>query len=101
MYEFSAEEPLSAGTFQKAIKIQETFFAQQQMNFIDEVHNKNQNKLLDKIYALLRENNGKVLIREAYRQLHIDKASLLQLVEQDPSLRLDDKYICCDNCDSN
>ena len=55
MYEFPAEEPLSADTFQKAIKIQEAFFAQQQMNFIDEVNNKNQGKLLDKIYALLRE----------------------------------------------
>ena len=51
MYEFPAEEPLSADTFQKAIKIQETFFAQQQMNFIDEVNNKNQSKLLEKIYA--------------------------------------------------
>lgn len=55
MYEFPAEEPLSADTFQKAIKIQEAFFAQQQMKFIDDVYNKNQGKLLDKIYALLRE----------------------------------------------
>lgn len=101
MYEFSAEEPLSADTFQKAIKIQEAFFAQQQMNFIDEVNNKNQGKLLDKIYALLRENNGKVPIRKAYRQLHIDKDPFIQLVEQYPWLHLDDGYIYCDSCDSN
>lgn len=101
MYEFSAEEPLSADTFQKAIKIQETFFAPQQMSFIDEVHNKNQNKLLDKIYALLRKNNGKVPIREAYRKLHIDKDPFVQLVEQYPWLHLDDGYIYCDNCDNN
>ena len=101
MYEFPAEEPLSADTFQKAIKIQEAFFAQQQMKFIDEVHNKNQNKLLDKIYALLRENNGKVPIREAYRKLHIYRDPFVQLVEQYPWLHLDDGYIYCDNCDSN
>lgn len=101
MYEFPAEEPLSADTFQKAIKIQETFFAQQQMNFIDEVNNKNQSKLLEKIYAFLRENNGKVPIREAYRKLHIDKDPFVQLVEQYPWLHLDDGYIYCDNCDSN
>ena len=101
MYEFPAEEPLSADTFQKAIKIQETFFAPQQMNFIDEVNNKNQNKLQDKIYVLLRENNGKVPIREAYRKLHIDKDPFVQLVEQYPWLRLDDGYVYCDNCDSN
>ena len=101
MYEFPAEEPLSADTFQKAIKIQETFFVQQQMNFINKVNNKNQDKLLDKIYVLLRENNGKVPIREAYRKLHIDKDPFVQLVEQNPSLRLDDGYVYCDNCDSN
>lgn len=101
MYEFPAEEPLSADTFQKAIKIQKTFFAQQQMNFIDKVYNKNQDKLLDKFYALLLENNGKVPIREAYRKLHIDKDPFVQLVEQNPSLRLDDGYVYCDNCDSN
>ena len=101
MYEFSAEEPLSADTFQKAIKIQEAFFAQQQMKFIDDVHNKNQSKLLDKIYALLQENNGKVPIREAYRKLHIDKDPFVQLVEQYPWLRLDNNYVYCDNCDSN
>ena len=101
MYEFPAEEPLSTDTFQKAIKIQKTFFAQQQMNFIDKVNNKNQNKLLDKIYVLLRENNGKVPIREAYRKLHIDKDPFVQLVEQNPSLRLDDGYVYCDNCDNN
>ena len=101
MYEFPAEEPLSADTFQKAIKIQETFFAPQQMNFIDYVNNKNQNKLLDKIYVLLWENNGKVPIREAYRKLHIDKDPFVRLVEQNPSLRLDDGYVYCDNCDSN
>ena len=101
IYENPVEKLLSADTFQKAIKIQETFFAPQQMSFIDEVHTKNQNKLLDKIYALLRKNNGKVPIREAYRKLHIDKDPFVQLVEQDPSLRLDDKYICCDNCDNN
>ena len=101
MYEFSAEEPLSADTFQKAIKIQEAFFAQQQMKFIDDVHNKNQSKLLDKIYALLQKNNGKVTIREAYRKLHIYKDPFVQLVEQYPWLHLDDGYIYCDNCDSN
>ena len=101
MYEFSSEEPLSADTFQKAIKIQEAFFAQQQMKFIDDVHNKNQSKLLDKIYALLRENNGKVPIREAYRKLHIYRDPFIQLVEQYPWLHLDDGYIYCDNCDSN
>lgn len=101
MYEFPAEEPLSADTFQKAIKIQETFFAPQQMNFIDKVYNKNQDKLLDKFYALLRENNGKVPIREAYRKLHIYKDPFVQLVEQYPWLHLDDGYIYCDNCDSN
>ncbi len=101
MYEFPAEEPLSADTFQKAIKIQKTFFAQQQMNFIDKVYNKNQDKLLDKFYALLLENNGKVPIREAYRKLHIDKDPFVQLVEQDPWLRLDNKYVYCDNRDSN
>ena len=71
------------------------------MKFIDEVHNKNQSKLLDKIYALLRENNGKVLIREAYRKLHIYRDPFIQLVEQYPWLHLDDGYIYCDNCDSN
>ena len=101
MYEFPAEEPLSADTFQKAIKIQETFFVQQQMNFINKVNNKNQDKLLDKIYVLLRENNGKVPIREAYRKLHIDKDPFVQLVEQYPWLRLDNNYVYCDNCDSN
>ncbi len=101
MYEFPIEEPLSADTFQKAIKIQKTFFAQQQMNFIDKVYNKNQDKLLDKFYALLRENNGKVPIREAYHKLHIDKDPFVQLVEQYPGLHLDDGYIYCDNCDSN
>lgn len=101
IYEFSDEEPLSADTFQKAIKIQEVFFVQQQINFIDYVNNKNQNKLLDKFYVLLRENNGKVPIREAYRKLHIDKDPFVQLVEQNPSLRLDDGYVYCDNCDSN
>ena len=101
MYEFPAEEPLSADTFQKAIKIQEAFFAQQQMKFIDDVHNKNQSKLLDKIYALLQKNNGKVPIREAYRKLHIDKDPFIQLVEQYPWLHLDDGYIYCDSCDSN
>lgn len=103
MYEFPAEETLSADTFQKAIKIQETFFAPQQMNFIDYVNNKNQARLLDKCYALLRENNGKVLIREAYRKLRIDKDPFVQLVEQDPSLHLDDKLsivTICDSCDN-
>ena len=49
MYEFPAD------IFQKAIKIQETFFVQQQMNFMDEVNNKNQNRLLDEFYTLFAE----------------------------------------------
>ena len=97
MYEFPAEKNLSADTFRKAIKIQKTFFAQQQMNFINEVNNKNQDNLLDKIYVLLRGNNGKVPIREAYRKLHIDKDPFVQLVEQYPVLRFDDKYVYCDS----
>ena len=97
IYENPVEKLLSADTFQKAIKIQEAFFAQQQMKFIDEVNNKNQSKLLEKIYAFLRENNGKVPIREAYRKLHIDKDPFVQLVEQYPWLHLDDGYIYCDN----
>ena len=95
------EKLLSADTFQKALKIQDSFFVQQQMNFIDFIYNKEQANALNKIYELLHKNNQKLSIRDTYRQLHIDKASLLQLVEQNPSLRLDDKYICCDNCDSN
>ena len=71
------------------------------MNFIDFIYNKEQDNALNKIYELLHKNNQKLYIRDTYRQLHIDKASLLQLVEQNPSLRLYDKYICCDNCDSN
>ena len=101
IYENPVEKLLSADTFQKALKIQESFFVQQQMNFIDFIYNKEQDNALNKIYELLHKNNQKLSIRDTYRQLHIDKASLLQLVEQNPSLRLDDKYICCDNCDSN
>ena len=101
IYENPVEKLLSADTFQKALKIQESFFVQQQMNFIDFIYNKEQDNALNKIYELLHKNNQKLSIRDTYRQLHIDKASLLQLVEQDPSLRLDNKYICCDNCDSN
>lgn len=101
IYENPVEKLLSAHTFQKALKIQDSFFVQQQMNFIDFIYNKEQDNALNKIYELLHKNNQKLSIRDTYRQLHIDKASLLQLVEQNPSLRLDDKYICCDNCDSN
>ena len=101
IYENPVEKLLSADTFQKALKIQESFFVQQQMNFIDFIYNKEQDNALNKIYELLHKNNQKLSIRDTYRQLHIDKASLLQLVEQNPSLRLDNKYICCDNCDSN
>ena len=48
MYEFRAEESLSADIFQKRLNFKKRFFVQQQINFMDDVNNKNQDFTLPK-----------------------------------------------------